>query len=61
VSEVQSKDLETGRKRKKQEILSKLVQKYYGSKPDSFANAMLENTLVVAIEKIKLTGKQRLE
>jgi nitroimidazol reductase NimA-like FMN-containing flavoprotein (pyridoxamine 5'-phosphate oxidase superfamily) len=45
----------------KMEVLSSLVQKYYGSKPDSFANAMLEDTLVVVIEISKLTGKQRLQ
>jgi hypothetical protein len=48
-------------KTEKRRVLSSLVQKYYGSKPDSFANAMLENTLVVAIEISKLTGKQRLQ
>ena len=48
-------------KSEKMKGLSSLVQKYYGFKPDSFANAMLENTLVIAIEISKLTGKQRLQ
>ena len=48
-------------KAEKIKVLSSLVQKYYGFKPDSFANAILENTLVVAIEISKLTGKQRLQ
>jgi len=42
-------------------ILSKLVQKYYDSKPDSFTAEMLEKTLVIAIEITKMTGKQRLQ
>ncbi len=42
-------------------ILSKLVQKYYGSKPDSFTSKMLEKTLVITIEITKMTGKQRLK
>ncbi len=48
-------------KTEKMKVLSSLVQKYYGSKPGSFANTMLENTLVVAIEVSRLTGKQRLQ
>ena len=48
-------------KTEKKKVLSSLVQKYYGSKPDSFANTMLENTLVVVIEVSRLTGKQRLQ
>jgi len=48
-------------KTEKINVLSSLVQKYYGLKPDPFANTMLENTLVVVIEISRLTGKQRLQ